>query len=75
MDSAIIQTKSHVAELTERVRRPKKTFDIVDQRPQVSCFVTYRLLGLDMVVGYNSAFQPCEHKSSKELYKLSLCVS
>lgn len=42
MDSAIVQTESHIAELKERVRRPKKTFDIVDQRPQVCCFVMYK---------------------------------
>ncbi|XP_075894754.1 ATP-dependent RNA helicase DHX58 [Nelusetta ayraudi] len=34
MDSAIVQTERHVTELKERVRRPTKTFDIVDQRPQ-----------------------------------------
>lgn len=67
MDSVIVQAESNVAELKERVRRPTKTFDIVDQRPQVCCFVIIRLLKLDDLVGYNSAFLLREHKSSKEL--------
>lgn len=75
MDSAIVQTESHIAELTERVHRPTKTLDIVDQRQQVCCFVMHRLLKLDVVVEYNLAFQSCKRKSSKELFKLSLCVS
>lgn len=50
MDSAIVQTERHVTELNERVRRPTKTLDIVDQRPQVCCFVMYRLLKLNVLV-------------------------
>lgn len=67
MDSAIVQAESNVAELKERVRRPTKTFDIVDQRPQVFCFVISRLLKRDHLVGYKSAFLLREYKSSKEL--------
>lgn len=75
MDSAIVQTESHVTELKERVRRPTKTLDIVDQRPQVCCFVMYRLLKLKVLVRYYSVFLPCKYKSSEELYDSSLCES
>lgn len=75
MDSAIVQTESHVTELKERVRRPTKTFDIVDQRPQVCCFVMYRLLKLNVLVRYYSVFWPCKCKSIEELYDSILCES
>ncbi|KAI4822947.1 hypothetical protein KUCAC02_008465 [Chaenocephalus aceratus] len=34
LDSAIVSTKNFVAELNEKVPRPKKQFDIVDARPE-----------------------------------------
>ncbi|KAK5913706.1 hypothetical protein CgunFtcFv8_008212 [Champsocephalus gunnari] len=34
LDSAIVSTKNFVAELNEKVPRPKKQFDIVDARPK-----------------------------------------
>lgn len=41
LDSAIVSTKNYIPELNNKVPRPIKTFDIVDQRPQVCMMLTH----------------------------------
>lgn len=41
LDSAIVSTKNYVPELNNKVPRPIKTFDIVDQRPKVCTTLTH----------------------------------
>lgn len=41
LDSAIVSTKNYVPELNNKVPRPIKTFDIVDQRPKVCTMLTH----------------------------------
>lgn len=41
LDSAIVSTKNYVPELNDKVPRPIKRFDIVDQRPKVCTVSTH----------------------------------
>lgn len=66
MDSAIVQAECHVAELKEQVHRPTKTFDIVDQRPQVCCFPLFKL-DIEFVIILNQRHLLCSSPSQDPL--------
>lgn len=59
LDSAIVSTKNYVPELNNKVPRPIKTFDIVDQRPKVCTMLTHRLHSYSSGLPHKFAYILC----------------